>query len=63
MPVPSKSSARFVVTVWPYQIVALNASAASPLIAFYDVTDTPTNGGDITIQWAAAASGGVLKLA
>lgn len=36
---------------------------ASPLIAFYDVTDTPTNGGDITIQWAADASGGVLKLA
>jgi hypothetical protein len=36
---------------------------ASPLIAFYDITDTPTNGGDITIQWAAAASGGVLKLA
>lgn len=36
---------------------------ASPLIAFYDVTDTPTNGGDITIQWASDANGGVLKLA
>ena len=35
----------------------------SPLIAFYDVVDTPTNGGDITIQWASAANGGVLKLA
>lgn len=36
---------------------------ASPLIAFYDVVDTPTNGGDITIQWASDANGGVLKLA
>lgn len=32
-------------------------------IAFYDVTDTPTNGGNIVIQWAAVGSGGVLKLA
>lgn len=31
------------------------------LIAFYDVTDTPTNGGDITIQWASTSAGGVLK--
>ena len=36
---------------------------ACPLIAFYDVVDTPTNGGDITIQWAANSSGAVLKLA
>ena len=36
---------------------------ACPLIAFYDVVDTPTNGGDITIQWASDANGGVLKLA
>lgn len=39
------------------------SNTTSPLIAFYDVTDTPTNGGDITIQWASAANGGVLKLA
>ena len=39
------------------------SDSTSGLIAFYDVVDTPTNGGDITIQWAAAASGGVLKLA
>lgn len=39
------------------------ADAAAEVIAFYDVTDTPTNGGNITIQWAAPASGGVLKLA
>lgn len=36
---------------------------ASPLLAFYDVVDTPTNGGDITIQWASDGNGGVLKLA
>ncbi len=32
------------------------------LLAFYDVTDTPTNGGDITIQWASSSAGAVLKL-
>jgi len=31
------------------------------LIAFYDVTDTPTNGGDITIQFASTSAGSVLK--
>jgi hypothetical protein len=31
------------------------------LLAFYDVTDTPTNGGDIGIQWASTSAGGVLK--
>lgn len=31
-------------------------------IAFYDLTDTPTNGGNIVVQWAAGASGGVLSL-
>lgn len=36
---------------------------ASPLIAYYDVTPTLTNGGDITIEWANSANGGVLKLA
>lgn len=39
------------------------SNTTSALIAFYDVTDTPTNGGDITIQWASDANGGVLKLA
>ncbi len=32
------------------------------LLAFYDVTDTPTNGGDIVIQWASSSNGGVLKV-
>ncbi len=31
------------------------------LLAFYDLTDTPTNGGDITVQWASTSAGGVLK--
>jgi hypothetical protein len=35
----------------------------APLIAFYDVTDTPTNGAAVTHQWATPANGGVLKLA
>jgi hypothetical protein len=34
----------------------------SKLIAYLDITDTPTNGGDITIQFAAPASGGIFKL-
>lgn len=40
-----------------------NASDSSAdLVAFYDLSDTPTNGAAITVQWAAPASGGVLKL-
>lgn len=39
------------------------ADATAPVYAGYDVTDTPTNGSTITIQWAAPASGGVLKAA
>lgn len=38
------------------------SNANCELIAFYDITDTPTNGGDITIQWANTFNGGVLKL-
>lgn len=34
----------------------------NPLIAFYSIIDTPTNGGDITIQWANSVNGGILKL-
>ena len=33
------------------------------LLAAYTLTATPTNGGDITIQWASTSAGGVLKLA
>jgi hypothetical protein len=34
----------------------------SPVIGFYSIIDTPTNGGDITIQWANSVNGGILKL-
>ena len=33
----------------------------SKLIAYLDVTDTATNGGDITVQFATPANGGVVK--
>lgn len=40
-----------------------NASdTAAEVLAFYDVVDTPTNGGDIIIQWSAPPNG-ALKLA
>lgn len=39
------------------------ANVDSKLLAFYDIVDTPTNGGDITIQWASNTNGAVLKLA
>lgn len=37
------------------------ADATAPIYANYDVTDTPTNGGDIGIVFSAPASGGALK--
>ena len=39
------------------------ADTANIPIAFYDLTDTPTNGGNVTVQWNTPANGGVLKLA
>lgn len=38
------------------------SDATAPVIAFYDLADTATNGSDITVQWNAPAGGGVLKL-
>lgn len=38
----------------------VTTNADSPLIAFVDLVDTATNGGDITIAWNA---GGILRLA
>ncbi len=35
--------------------------ATAPVYAYYDVTDTPTNGGDITIQFDTPANGACLK--
>jgi hypothetical protein len=39
-----------------------NDATAVPLL-FFDLVDTPTNGSNITIQWAAIAAGGVMKAA
>lgn len=39
------------------------ADGTAPLIAFYDLVDTATNGGNVTVQWNTPANGGVLKLA
>lgn len=33
----------------------------SKLIGYFDIADVTANGGDITIQWATPANGGVLK--
>lgn len=35
--------------------------ATAPCLAAYDVADTPTNGTDMTLQFAAPASGGALR--
>lgn len=37
--------------------------ATAPVVAGYDITDTPTNGGSIGVQFAAPSSGGALYLA
>jgi hypothetical protein len=34
----------------------LTSDALSPLIALFDITDTLTNGGDITIAWSSSPS-------
>jgi hypothetical protein len=39
-------------------IKEITADTSSRLICFFDVTDTATNGGDVTLTWSALASGG-----
>lgn len=48
---------------WAYLLEFVTNDADSFLEAAYDVTDTPTNGGAITIVWNTPANGGVLKAA
>lgn len=31
------------------------------LLAFYDLTNTPTNGGNIVVQWASSTAGGFFR--
>jgi hypothetical protein len=40
---------------------ATTSDTGQELVAIYDVTDTATNGGDITIQWASTTAGGMLR--
>lgn len=37
------------------------SDATAPVIAYYDLINTPTNGGTFTVQWNTPANGGVLK--
>lgn len=39
----------------------VTTDANSPVYAGYDVADTPTNGGNVTFQFATPANGGALK--
>jgi hypothetical protein len=39
----------------------VSVASDSPVYGCHDVTDTATNGGNVTIQFAAPADGGVLK--
>lgn len=36
-------------------------ATTSKILGFYDIADVTPNGGDITIQWATPANGGILK--
>lgn len=40
----------------------LTSDALSPMIAYFDIADTPTNGGDITIQWASSPAVALITL-
>lgn len=46
---------------WAVLFEFITNDAGSFVYAGYDVTDTPTNGSNVTIQWATPANGGVLK--
>lgn len=46
---------------WAILFRQVTTDSDSPVYCAYDLTDTPTNGGDVTVQFAAPASGGALK--
>jgi len=48
---------------WAYLLEFVTNDTDSFLEAAYDVTDTPTNGGNITIVWNTPANGAVIKAA
>lgn len=41
---------------------ATTSDTGQALLSLYDITDTPSNGGDIVIQWASTTAGGFLRL-
>lgn len=41
----------------------ISADTSSRVIAFFDLTDTPTNGSDITLDFNSLAAGGNLRIA
>lgn len=46
---------------WAILFRQTGADGTAPVYAGYDVADTATNGGDVTIQFATPANGGALK--
>lgn len=46
---------------WAVLFRSTGVDATSPVYAAYDVTDTPTNGGNVTIQFDTPANGACLK--
>lgn len=48
---------------WAILFRHTGADGTAPVYGAYDVTDTPTNGGTVTIQFATPANGGAYKVA
>lgn len=48
---------------WAILLKEITNDAASKLVCAFDVTDTPTNGGDITLDFATLAAGGNMRFA
>jgi len=48
---------------WACLFRQTGSDATAPIYCNYDLTDTPTNGSDVTIVWATPANGGLVKLA
>ena len=46
---------------WMVLFRQTGADATAPVLCAYDVTNTPTNGSDVTVQFAAPASGAALR--
>jgi hypothetical protein len=44
-----------------YSSSGTTSDTGQELLSYYEVTATPTNGGDITIAWASTSAGGFLK--